>query len=274
MVGGHFDVDSTTSIGGKGTHEHEYDTKFDTVCVDLFNPQGKTEGFTDNVANGQPFRLQALNANLNAGARLAINSVYQQATGSGAFDTATCQHTSGSTWVYSTEFDDAASPVFSIGGLTAGADCELTSLSVCFHPTEPFTCAGIMPTETSCVKSNTPGANGEWRNGAFALQAVPVTAAGALLPGCSLDASVSSGDHGAVSAGASECLLQEWAIFWHWKFEQLEGSTCPVPDAACSKSCYGEPGWASCMDAVFGPTDPASAGGGCLTGHSPVLSCE
>eukprot|EP01079_Euglenida_sp_SAG-EU17-18_P007079 gene7079-171_t len=276
LVGGHFDVDSTNSIGGNTQawpppqeHKHEYDDDFGE-CVDLFTNNGGIHSVFTNIPTGQPFKLQLANANLNAGARISINAAYDPAHLPSSFDKTTCTHGDpGSSWVYSTDFDDTAllslsSPTFSLGSLAAGADCELTSLSICYTAAA-FRCFGIMPTQTGCVKVNKAGPNGEWRNGALVLQALPVDVGGALLAGCNLDFLASSGLHGVAAAmDPAGCMYQEWTVFWHWDFTALTGSTCDFPDIPCSKdTCYGDQDWEGCMELIFGPIVPEESTRGC-----------
>ena len=70
------------------------------------------------------------------------------------------------------------------------------------------------------MKSNDPGAHGEWRNGALTIQAVAVDASGA--DTFTTDTSISAGG---VQGGATSGLLWESTVFWHWNGHACYGDT-------------------------------------------------
>lgn len=111
------------------------------------------------------------------------------------------------------EFKVPDLPAFTLAG-TAGT-AKLTGLRLSMAQDLIYQ-AGVIPTTTGDVVANVPGKNGEWRNGALALQAVAVNANGT--PAFSLDDSKSNGSHGAATSG----MLWEATVFWHWAGESYQ----------------------------------------------------
>jgi hypothetical protein len=91
----------------------------------------------------------------------------------------------------------------------------------------------LVPTVTGCVKNNTPGALGEYRNGALMIQALDASAvSGGFVFDAPTDRYVagSTAIHSPLGY-ATDGLLWESTVFWHW-------------DGAC----YGETAWAPLYD--------------------------
>jgi len=176
LIGGHFDVDTSTT-GGNSTdaHVHEYDDKHNVLGIDVFNYLNVELQEINEVVNGSAlFKLITVNANLSPGATVRINGG-TNTLGDGPY---TLGNTPGAT--------------------------QVTGLKIDFNK-NAIPNGGLVPTQTSLVRSNTPGANGEYRNGAFAVQAVALNADGS--PAYTL------GSNGAATSG----LLWETTLFWHTK---------------------------------------------------------
>ena len=197
LLGGHIDVDTSSFIApvGDGTtdgHVHEYDNKYDTPEVDLFNILDfKLHNITSDIPDGSTkFKLIIANADLSPGAVLLINSNPNPVPD---YD--------------DTELGDL--PVYSFDGV-AGTT-QLTGLVMGFDVLA-IAKDSVIPTNTGDVKGNVPGKNGEWRNGALTLQAVAVNADGS--DAFATDLAISAGG---VQGVATSGLLYECTIFWHWK---------------------------------------------------------
>jgi hypothetical protein len=152
-----------------------------------------------------PFKIIVSNADLSPGGRLVLNTTYDSED--------------PSSWVNVDLYDDVSPSeltVFSLSG--ADGTVRLDSFGVYFHSLV-FGMREVHPSRTGCVRDNVLGAAGEWRNGALTIQAVEVDAA------LSTDLSLSAGG---VQGVATEGLIWESTIFWHW-----------------DGPCYGESGWSS-----------------------------
>lgn len=110
-----------------------------------------------------------------------------------------------------TEYDNRKTSeleTFTFGGAMDTA--KLTGVKIVMAPSA-LSKSGVIPSNTGDVRDNTPGKEGEWRNGAFTLQAVAVNSNGT--DAFTLNQSLSNGGEGAASSG----LLWEGILFWHWK---------------------------------------------------------
>ena len=214
LYGGHFDVDSSSFIATVGTgttdeHDHGFSADYGVSGVDFFDMHAsKVHELTQDITDvDQPFKLIVANADLSAGARLVLNGAYHP-----------LDYTS---WEKATSYDDTALadlPVYSLSGVSGTT--QLSSAGVYFD-LFAIPKGDLHNTETGCVKANDPGANGEWRNGALTIQAVAVNSDGTddFTTSTSLSA---GGVHGVATDG----LLWELTVFWHW-----------------SGDCYGTSGW-------------------------------
>ncbi|MDG2123970.1 MAG: hypothetical protein P8J87_09755, partial [Verrucomicrobiales bacterium] len=168
LWGGHFDLDTSSFITNfhKGTtdaHVHAYDDKYDVTGADFLNLEGgNLHNLSDDVPNGDRFKIIVVNPDLSPGARLVINRNYDE--------------DNPDTWipiqVYANiPIEDL--PTFSLTGIPKTT--PLTSFGVYFSK-DSLSQSDLLPSNTGDVRSNTPGKNGEWRNGALTLQAVKVNA--------------------------------------------------------------------------------------------------
>ena len=112
-------------------------------------------------------------------------------------------------------------PVYSSRGV-AGT-IPLTSLSLSFD-NDAIKVGGVIPTNTGDVKNNTPGLNGEWRNGALTIQAIEVN--GSVKDKFATDQSLSAGG---VQGVATKGLLWEATVFWHWDGVSYHQNPAYVP---------------------------------------------
>lgn len=221
--GGHFDLDYDTSLGGDTEgHHHAYDDDFDVLGVDYFNAQGtRFNGVNDEVNTSQQFKIIVANGDLSPSARISINQVYDE--------------NDPSTYMSVTEYDDIALEdltVFSLDG--NGSSTLLTSLTIMF-PVTAMVEAGFFPSQTGAVRDNTPGADGEWRNGALTLQLVEVDGNG---DNFTTNLSLSNGG---VQGVATSGLVYESTIFWHWDGPTYDDNSPYVPGDPSSVAAYVEP---------------------------------
>lgn len=181
LLGGHFDLDTSTQIYpfNKGTtdhHVHEYDDKYDVQSADFFKLYDqKFLQINQAISVNQKFNLILANASLSPGAIIEINGVEKLAI-----------NYTGQTTIYTL-------------GVPATGEVQLKSLSIKFAK-DALLKGGLVPTATSCVRANNPGALGEYRNGALTLQAL-------IDKGSTVDP---------VLNVATSGLLWEATLFWHY----------------------------------------------------------
>ncbi len=200
--------DACNDRAGTDGHVHEYDNSFDRSYVDVFDiASGNLGVLSEHVDASQRFKILILNADMSREAQLIVNGDPWQAT---AWDDMTLDEL----------------PTYSLDG-QAGT-IQLNALELGF-PLDAIRHGGLMPTETGCVKRNDPGDNGEWRNGALAMQVVPVNADGT--DGFTTDLTRSAGG---VQGGSVDNLLYEVTVFWHWSSDEELGM---------SGGCYGDDGY-------------------------------
>jgi hypothetical protein len=195
LVGGHFDVDYSAAlypvdIGTTDGHVHQYDDLFDVAGVDFLDPlHSELQPLADVIEDPDlEFVVIAANPDLSPGARLALDALYD-ASDPGSFVEVGAY---------------AATPIAALPRYTLRS---LPALGVWFAP-DAIASGELVGSETACVRNNTPGPNGEWRNGALTLQAVRADR-------IDTDTGLSAGGvHGVqVDAGG---LLWEGVVFWHW----------------------------------------------------------
>jgi hypothetical protein len=202
LDGGHIDVDTSTSIAkiGSGTtdvHVHAYDDKNNVKELDFLNLLSGLKSLNGVVSDSQRFKIIIANADLSIGARLVVNSEYSE--------------TNSTSYVMGTEWDDtalSALPVYTLGGQPGTVKLETFKLQFL---KDAILSGGLLPTTTLDVKANTPGKNGEWRNGAFTIQAVKVNA-----DGTNAFTTSTSLSNGGVQGVATSGLLWEATVFQHW----------------------------------------------------------
>ncbi|MBL1274476.1 MAG: tandem-95 repeat protein [Ectothiorhodospiraceae bacterium] len=219
LIGGHFDVDTSDYIakvgdGSTRKHTHEYDDKFNVDGIDAFRMKDRHKNLASLIEPDQKFKIISINADLSPGARIAINSDYV------GLDSSSYQ--------LATDYDNASLaslPVYSLSGVDG--TLKLDNLGVYFDRLAIIN-NNLHPTNTGDVRKNVPGKLSEWRNGAYVLQVVAVNDAGT--DEFATDVSKSNGG---VQGVATDGLLWEMTVFWHWKGPS-----------------YHQSGWAS-----YDPTD-------------------
>lgn len=212
LIGGHFDVDTNATYyafnkGKTDGHVHEYDNEYNVTSYKLMSPHGsKLQSLQSKVSSTQRFKILLANPSLSRGGVLFIN---------------------GEAWsvVDYAKIPVSSLPVYSLGGVSGST--KLTSLEIYFDRDTIRSCK-LHPTNTSHVRSNVPGPNNEWRNGAFVIQLGSVNSAG--VDAFTRNTSWTNGGvHGVITSG----LLFENTIFWHW-----------------SGPSYHQSGWQAQFDAL------------------------
>ena len=187
LAGGHFDVDISTKfyeLNKKGTdaHVHEFDDALNVGYVDAMDlADTKLKTITETISRDEKFVLVVGNATLSEGAWIDINDKL----------------------IHAKSLDGVAEDkltVYSLSGVDGTT--KLSSLKIKFEK-DVLTNDKFIKTETSCVRGNKPGPNGEYRNGALLVQALKADQ-------IALDAKtkIASKDSG---------FLWEVAVFHHWK---------------------------------------------------------
>jgi hypothetical protein len=192
LRGGHFDVDTTTSLDGTTEgHFHEYDDEHDVSGIDFIAPldtQGEVQPLEEALGDvpDLEFVIVVVNPDLSPGARLVLDGAYDPQD--------------PSSWVGVGEYADT--PLQQLERHTLRT---LPSLGLYFAG-DAIQTGGLAGTEPTCVSRNDVGPGGEWRNGALVVQAIR---ADQLQTNVALSA---GGVQGAATAG----LLWEGIVFWHW----------------------------------------------------------
>lgn len=182
ILGGHFDFDTATRFydfnrGQTTNHVHEYDDKYDVTGIDFFNMRDRDfDSLSSSIAPSQEFIITVANAAFSPGALIEINGTQHPVQ---------TYQSSQSLTRYT---------------LTATTVTRLSSLSLRFKA-NTFSANGLIATSTDCVRSNKPGPNGSYRNGALLVQIH--------------DAASFRLDPATGAAAANGGLLWEGAVFWH-----------------------------------------------------------
>ena len=219
----HFDVDTATEVynfneGETDAHTHEYDEKFDTNIVDYFNIEtgGKTgssalHNVTDQdygVPNNEElFYIIVANAQLSQDVQLEINGTKMPVLDYQAKVDAFINGESNALEVYTLGSSQTAT--------------TLTSLKFIVGMDAASIDNGLIPTETKTVRSNTPGPNGEYRDGALIAQAIDT------------DSMLLNADLGVAASDAG--LFWESTLFWHNKDKEDDND-----DSDDSCECKGD----------------------------------
>ncbi|MFQ5350787.1 MAG: PilC/PilY family type IV pilus protein, partial [Thermoanaerobaculia bacterium] len=239
LLGGHFDLDTSHltypfSGGQTDGHVHQWDDKHNRTTIDFFAlPDGNGNPLyeiTSNVFGIQPnetFILTVANDNLSPGGVLEING---SSVSVGDYRAVLQRYLSG------TLLPGETFPRYKLSNpnsfeQAAGVQ-RLSSLKLSFDAFA-ILAGDLLPTETGCVKSNTPGALGEYRNGALMVQALE---ASGITSGFTFDPLTQRYVAGTTAIKsplgyATDGLLWEATVFWHW-----EGP------------CYHDPLWAPLFD--------------------------
>jgi hypothetical protein len=215
LIDGHLDVNTSDFISDIGDgetdeHEHDFEAEHDSQGPDFMGLDDTDLSDIDDCLDDDsaPFKIIVINADLSPGGRLVLNTSYD------AEDP--------STWIDVQDYANiplSELTVFSHDG--SDGTTRLESFGVYFHSLV-FGMRELHPSSTGCVRDNVLGPDDEWRNGALTLQAVEVHVDD-LTDDFSTDLSMSAGGvHGVATDG----LIWEGTIYWHW-----------------SGPCYGESGW-------------------------------
>lgn len=208
LFGGHLDLDTSTSIstlGNGSTTAHSHDIlKAGGTSINFFAiPEGEQVEIQEAIPNpSQRFKLTIVNGALSPGMNLVID-----------YDLGGVSHTVDMPVNRYGQLPVGELPVFSLGNVPGAVRLRALRFSMA---QDLIYQAGIIPTNTGEVRSNVPGKDGEWRNGALTLQALAVNSNGS--PAHTLDPNRSNGSHGSATSG----LLWEAAVFWHWSGESFQ----------------------------------------------------
>lgn len=180
-IGGHFDVDTAAALmpyisgnaPGDGTvsgHVHEYDKVNNTTTVDFFNlstanvehvaSKNSTYINLNSLNVNQRFYLIVVNSTLNPGAMLQING------GVPVFGTA---YQANQQTILGTGGKPQA---YTIGPPTTPGDLQLTDLIIAIAANIQVNNQLLPTAPKKCVFPNINGYQGEYRDGAFVVQAV------------------------------------------------------------------------------------------------------
>ena len=251
LLGGHFDLDTahlTYPFDGGVTdgHVHEWDDKHDLTSIDYFSlPDGngsplyEITNAENGVASSTDFILTISNDDLSPGGVLEINSTSISVRDYRAL---LLRYLSG------TLGPDEAFPRFKLDKPTTAEELagvtQLHSLKLSFDAFAILS-GDLIPTVTGCVRKNTPGALGEYRNGALMIQALD---ASDVSGGFKFNAATqryvagSSAVHSPLGY-ATDGLLWESTVFWHWQ-----------------GPCYGAEDWAPLYESCI-----VEGGGECFS---------
>lgn len=183
IVGGHFDLDTSSVVypfnaGDTDGHVHQYDDKYQINGVNFFDIRDtKLQNVQTVLQPVQNFYIKVVNANLSPAAVIEINGIMFKVA----------DYAAGNNW------SEKKFSLTAKDGLI-----QLKSLSLRF-PKDAILQNGLIGTETGCVRSNTPGKQQEYRNGALLFQVI--------------DADNYTIDP--VMGYATSGLLWEASVFWH-----------------------------------------------------------
>jgi hypothetical protein len=232
LQGGHFDLDSSHLIypfgdGETDGHEHEWDDSYNSTTIDYFQMRGKPfkidhEVFGAGNKTADPFILTVGNSALSPGGIVEINGV---SIGVEEYEAALNRYITG-TLAAGEGFPRFTIDPPTVAQKNAGV-LQLTTFKMSFDAFAILR-GDLLGTKTGCVKDNTAGRNGEWRNGALFVQALDAKWED---PAYVLDVLTDTyvGVNNSVKAGhnyATDGLLWESTVFWHW-----------------DDSCYHEDDW-------------------------------
>ena len=238
VYGGHFDLDTSSqwyafAAGDTDGHVHEWDDKWNRTTVDLFDlpDAGTLFNIQDIVASGDRLMLTVGNTALSSAAVLEINGVTISAVD---------YHALQNRFLSGRLRGNEMFPLYKLGSVGGGdydkGYRQLTSLKVTFSAYAIVT-GGLIPTETGCVRGNDQGAAGEYRNGAFIIQASKDDKAldSGFVYDPVIDAFVGEkttvhAEHGHVMSNNIE---YESSLFWHWDGDCYHQSTWETQYQAC-----------------------------------------
>ena len=244
LAGGHFDLDTSTELFPVGTgttnkHVHQWDNKNDLTTIDFFDIKGDNfDNIGETIAPDQAFIVTVANASLSPGGVVAINSQ----------DRTVLEYDQ----MVRDSFKGGILPIYKIGTPSqAEVDQGIRQMSsfILGFNVNAILNGGLIPTNTSCVRDNDPGALGEYRNGALLLQALAV------------DDHTLDPTH--LSAMSGSRLLWESTIFWHWSGGVCYGDAdwqskreqCMVDGSCLGSGKHGHSKAKAVKDAIVGETD-------------------
>lgn len=223
VYGGHFDVDiyynvcnplSTSGYSAtctSNTHKHEYDKTYDVVGVNFLNASNSAFNLLNAIpSTTTSFKILVTNTNWSPAAKLVVGGVEKYVW----------------EWPVSPEGFLAATaggPALILSRATIG--------SLIFKlPVDGFTNkewkpgsgdvrAGLIPTKTGCVRSNTGGQGGiptaTWMNGALTFQIVKSTTMGSSVEANGPTVTGAGGYRLKKNMAAQSNQLAQYTTFWH-----------------------------------------------------------
>jgi Neisseria PilC beta-propeller domain len=233
VAGGHFDFDiyynvcDAMSSDYKGscdknnTHVHEYDDIYDVVGVNVLAASNSSFNLVNAISSTTTsFKLLLANQKFSPAARLTIGAVTREVWA----------------WPVSPEgfiADVAGGPAKTFTRATVGKLVISLPLNAFTNqewiPGSGDIRAGLIPTVTGCVRSNTGawGANtGPWMNGALTMQIVKATTTGSQVE-LNQAADVKMGYRLKKDSTSQNQQLAQYTMFWHHP----------------NKLCYNAAGW-------------------------------
>lgn len=228
IAGGHFDIDihyKASKTFGSQKHQHEYDDRYNVVGMNFNNPSDSAFAMSKALLPATEFKVLILNAYLNPASQLSLAN--------GPFVS-----------IKSFQGQANASDANFINTLPTFTRSAIEPF-IWRLPPDAFSSrdwwqdggavrAGLMPTQTSCVKPGplvSPGPEGSLYNGALTLQLVKrETPASALEPNA-LNQDPRYGWRVKASERAN-WLLAEYTVFWHHPSNGCYGNKLWKPDPA------------------------------------------
>ena len=266
LLGGHFDLDTSHEIydfnfgipecdinglpepcvasAGAGTtdgHVHQWDDKNFSTTINFFNLADDGDGNPlyeidgkGGIANlafavepDEVFMLTVANSALSPGGVLEING-----GGIGVVDYQALLNR----YLAGTLGPGESFPLYKLKPTSAAEEAQgivrLQTLKLSFDAFAILS-GDLLPTKTGCVRGNSPGALGEYRNGALMLQALDASdVSGGFVYDAATERYVAgSSSLNAPLGYATAGLHWESTVFWHW-----------------DGPCYGEAEWAALFD--------------------------
>lgn len=254
IAGGHFDVDihyKASKSYGSQRHQHEYDDKYNVVGMNFNNPSDSAFAMGKAISPATEFKVLVLNAYLNPASQLSLAN--------GPFVS-----------IKSFQGQANASDANFINTLPAFTRAAIEPF-IWRLPPDAFSSrdwwqdggavrAGLMPTETGCVKpgpSASPGPLNSLYNGALTLQFVRHNTPASALEPNAIDANQKQDPRYGWRVKATEranWLLAEYTVFWHHPDNGCYGNKRWKPDPALDTSTP-----ATAKPTPTGSGDPVSA---------------
>jgi Tfp pilus tip-associated adhesin PilY1 len=222
VSGGHFDIDIYYGNFSSQRHVHEYDDKYNVTGVNFLAASDSNLNLVKAISSlGTQFKVLLANQYLNPAAKVSL--------GGGSF--VNVKDFQGLTTTATVADFVTGLPIYNramVGSFVYALPLDAFK-SKDWWGDGGVVRAGLIPTQTGCVKSGynaTPGPNGEIYNGALAFQVIkPDTPASAL----ELNYPAGGAKYGwrVKAALRATYLLAEYTSFWHHE----------------NGKCYGQSGW-------------------------------